>query len=82
MSDIKIGVTLYCFTREYCRGELTLEDCIRIAKEIGAEGYEIVATQMIPSYPCNSNQFLGKSGQCRNITISNPFVIPPIWIGD
>lgn len=60
MSDIKIGVTLYCFTREYCRGELTLEDCIRIAKEIGAEGYEIVATQMIPSYPYISNQFLGE----------------------
>ncbi len=60
MSDIKIGITLYCFTQEYCRGEMTLEDCIRKAKEIGAEGYEIVATQMVPSYPYISDKFLGE----------------------
>lgn len=60
MSEIKLGITLYCFTREYCRGEMTLEDCIRKAKEIGAEGYEIVATQMIPTYPYVSEQFLGE----------------------
>lgn len=60
MSDIKLGITLYCFTREYCRGEMTLEDCIRKAKEIGAEGYEIVATQMVPSYPYISDKFLGE----------------------
>ena len=60
MSNIKLGITLYCFTSEYCRGEMTLEDCIRTAKEIGAEGYEIVATQMIPSYPYVSDAFLGE----------------------
>ncbi|MDO5516163.1 MAG: sugar phosphate isomerase/epimerase [Clostridium sp.] len=60
MSDIKLGITLYCFTQEYCRGEMTLEDCIRKAKEIGAEGYEIVATQMIPSYPYVDDKFLGE----------------------
>lgn len=60
MSDVKIGITLYCFTRDYCRGEMTLEDCIRVAKEMGAEGYEIVATQMIPSYPYVSDKFLGE----------------------
>lgn len=60
MSNIKLGITLYCFTREYCRGEMTLEDCIRKAKEIGSEGYEIVATQMIPSYPYISDKFLGE----------------------
>ncbi|MCD7867752.1 MAG: sugar phosphate isomerase/epimerase [Clostridiales bacterium] len=60
MSDIKLGITLYCFTQEYCRGEMTLEDCIRKAKEIGAEGYEIVATQMVPSYPYVSDAFLGE----------------------
>lgn len=26
MSNIKLGITLYCFTQEYCRGEMTLED--------------------------------------------------------
>ena len=60
MSNIKLGITLYCFTQEYCRGELSLEGCIRKAKEIGSDGYEIVATQMIPSYPYVSDQFLGE----------------------
>lgn len=60
MSNIKLGITLYCFTAEYCRGEMSLEDCIRAAKEIGCEGYEIVATQMIPSYPYVSDKFLGE----------------------
>ncbi len=60
MSNIKLGITLYSFTKEYCCGEMTLEDCIRKAKEIGAEGYEIVASQMIPSYPYVSNKFLGE----------------------
>ncbi|MCD8020455.1 MAG: sugar phosphate isomerase/epimerase [Clostridiales bacterium] len=60
MSDIKLGITLYCFTQEYCRGEMTLEDCIRKAKKMGADGYEIVATQMVPSYPYVSDKFLGE----------------------
>lgn len=60
MSDIKLGVTLYCFTREYITGEMSLEDCIRKAKEIGSQGYEIVATQMVPSYPFVSDRFLGE----------------------
>lgn len=60
MSKIKLGISLYSFTREYCRNEMTLEDCIRTAKEFGANGYEIVATQMVPSYPYVSDQFLGE----------------------
>jgi sugar phosphate isomerase/epimerase len=60
MNNIKLGVTLYCFTNEYAKGIYTLEDCIRVAAEIGAEGYEIVATQMIPSYPYISDKFLGE----------------------
>ncbi len=60
MSNIKLGVTLYCFTKEYCTGEMSLEDCIRTAKECGSEGFEIVATQMVPSYPYVSDKFLGE----------------------
>lgn len=60
MSQIKLGVSLYSFTREYCRGELNLEGCIRKAKEFGAEGFEIVATQMVTSYPYVSDKFLGE----------------------
>lgn len=60
MSNVKIGVTLYSFSTEYCKGIMDLEDCIRTARELGAEGFEIVATQMIPSYPNVSAQFLGE----------------------
>lgn len=60
MSRTKIGVTLYSFTTEYCKGQMTLEDCIRKAKELGAEGFEIVATQMIPSYPEIDDRWLGE----------------------
>lgn len=60
MGKTKIGVTLYSFTTEYCKGQMSLEDCIRTAKELGAEGFEIVATQMIPSYPVVDDKFLGE----------------------
>ena len=60
MGNTKIGVTLYSFTTEYCKGEMTFEDCIRTAKELGSEGFEIVATQMIPSYPIVDEKFLGE----------------------
>lgn len=60
MGNVKLGVTLYSFTKEYCEGSMDLEDCIRTAKEMGAEGFEIVATQMVPSYPYISDMFLGE----------------------
>lgn len=60
MGNIKLGVTLYSFTKEYCEEKMTLEDCIHTAKELGAEGFEIVATQMVSSYPYVSDQFLGE----------------------
>ena len=46
---------------------MDLEDCIRTAKEMGAEGFEIVATQMVPSYPYISDTFLGRSD--RSVTV-------------
>jgi len=67
MSNVKTGVTLYSFTTEYCKGIMTLEDCIRTARNLGAEGFEIVATQMIPSYPFVDDKFLGEfQAICRN----------------
>ena len=67
MSQIKLGVTLYSFSTEYCKGEMNLEDCIRTARALGAEGFEIVATQMIPSYPFVSDKFLGEfDAICRH----------------
>lgn len=60
MSNIKLGVTLYSFSTEYCNNTMDLEDMIRTSKELGAEGIEIVATQMIPSYPSVDDDFIGK----------------------
>lgn len=64
MSNIKLGVTLFSFTAEYAKGNLSFEDCVRTAAEIGAKGYEIVATQMIPSYPYVSDEFSGLVQAC------------------
>lgn len=60
MTKVKLGITLYSFTKEYISGEYTFEDCIRRCAEIGVDGYELVATQMIPSYPYISDEFLGQ----------------------
>lgn len=60
MSNIKLGLTLYCFTPEYAKGILDLEGIIRTAREMGYTGYEIVATQMCPDYPYVSDKFLGE----------------------
>ena len=51
MGKRKLGITLYCFTAEYARGIYDLEGCLRKAAEIGAKGFEIVGSQMVPSYP-------------------------------
>lgn len=34
MSNVKLGVTLYSFSTEYCQGKMTLEDCIRTARNL------------------------------------------------
>jgi hypothetical protein len=60
MSNIKLGVSLYSFTDEYIKGKFTLEDCIRTAAEYGAEGFELVGTQMLPSYPYVSDKVLNE----------------------
>lgn len=57
---IRFGLTLYCFTPQYAKGELDLEGIIRTASEMGYTGYEMVATQMSPDYPFVSDRFLGE----------------------
>jgi hypothetical protein len=56
MSDIKLGVSLFSFSTDYVKGILSLEDCIRSAAEIGAEGFELVGASMLPSYPFASDK--------------------------
>ena len=57
MSKIDLGITLYCFTAEYYRGEYTLEDCIKAAGELGVKQFEIVGAQMLPTYPYVTDEF-------------------------
>lgn len=64
MAKFKVGTTLFSFGTEYIQGKLSLEDCIRTAAEVGAQGYEIVATQMIPSYPYVTDEFAGFIQDC------------------
>lgn len=65
MAKFKVGATLFSFGTEYIQGKLSLEDCIRTAAEVGAQGYEIVATQMIPTYPYVSDEFVGFIEDCK-----------------
>lgn len=65
MANIKTGITLFSLGTPYLKGELDLEGVIRTAAEIGAEGYEIVASQMIPSYPFVSDEFIAFTEKCR-----------------
>ena len=59
MSNLKFGLTLFCFTNEYNTGKYSFESCVRVAAQNGAAGYEIVGSQMLPDYPCVSDEFLG-----------------------
>ncbi|MFV0556537.1 MAG: sugar phosphate isomerase/epimerase family protein [Lactovum sp.] len=59
MSDIKIGATLFCYGTEYARLQYDFEECVKQAALAGATGYEIVGTQMLPSYPNVDQEFLG-----------------------
>ena len=60
MGEIKLGVSLFSFATDYVKRILTLEDCIRKAAEMGAEGFELVGTIMNKSYPYASDKFLGE----------------------
>ncbi len=66
MSNIKPGITLFSLGTPYLKGELNLEGVIRTAAAMGAEGYEIVAAQMIPSYPYVSDEFLDFVKMCED----------------
>ena len=57
MKKITLGVSLFSFTGEYINGQFTLEDCIRTASEIGAECFEMVGAQMLPTYPYITEEY-------------------------
>ena len=65
MGNVKLGVTLFCYGTEYARYQYDFEEIVRQAAEAGATGYEIVGSQMVPSYPNVSDEFLGLVEACR-----------------
>ncbi|WP_130838547.1 sugar phosphate isomerase/epimerase family protein [Lachnoclostridium sp. Marseille-P6806] len=65
MAEIKRGITLFSLGSLYLRGEMNLEDLIRESAAMGFEGYEIVASQMIPSYPFVSDEFVEFTKKCQ-----------------
>ena len=57
--DYKIGrsVSLYSYQQEYYEGKLDLEGCIRETAKTGATGIELLAEQMIDSFPVITPEF-------------------------
>lgn len=60
MSKINLGISLFSFTQDYAKQELTLEDTMRIASEIGATGIEVVGSQMLDTYPFATAEFIDR----------------------
>ncbi|MBL8204194.1 MAG: sugar phosphate isomerase/epimerase [Blastocatellia bacterium] len=58
--NIKRGVSLYSFQEEYFLRQLTLEQCIAKAAEIGAKGIEIIGEQMVPGFPKLTDEFVAQ----------------------
>ncbi|MGB4431052.1 MAG: TIM barrel protein [Limnochordia bacterium] len=54
----KPAITLYSFSAEYITGKLSLEDCLREARDMGFEAVELVASQMVPEYPYPSDAWI------------------------
>ena len=57
-NKIKLGVSLYSFSTEYISDQLDLEGVLKKASEMGYQGIEIVAAQMVPEYPYPSDEWL------------------------
>ncbi len=58
MKDIKLGVSLYSFSTEFISDQIDFEGVLRKAKEMGYQGIELVAAQMVPEYPYPSDEWL------------------------
>ena len=52
------SITLYGFGYHYMRGEYTLEDVLKKTKKLGAQGFEIVAPQMVEGHPNPSEYWM------------------------
>lgn len=63
---IKHSITLYSFGKKFASGEYSIEDCISRAKSLGAQGIELVASQMVPGYPWPTQDWMDEfRGLCE-----------------
>jgi len=60
MSRIARGVSLYSFQEEMFLGQMTVEDCIAFAAEIGAPGIEVLPEQNMPTFPDITDAQIGQ----------------------
>lgn len=51
------GTSLYCFQSEYLRFQLSFEDCMQLASQLGDKGVEIVGPMHVRTWPEVSNEF-------------------------
>lgn len=58
MDKLKHSITLFGFCFRYMRGEYSLEDVLRKTKNLGIDGFEIVAPQMIEGHPSPSQYWM------------------------
>lgn len=58
MDRLKHSITLFGFGTEYVSGKASLEEIMKKTKEIGADGFEIVAPQMIEGHPSPSEEWM------------------------
>jgi len=57
-NKIKLAVSLYSFSSEFINGVLDLEGILKKVKEMGYQGIELVAAQMVPNYPYPADEWL------------------------
>lgn len=57
MTMIRRGISLYSWHQEYYLRQLSLEQCIEKASELGIQGIETLGEQMMPGYPWLTDEF-------------------------
>lgn len=58
MGNLKHSITLFGFGNKYVRGLLTFEQVLQRVKELGGDGIEVVAPQMVPGHPNPTDEWI------------------------
>lgn len=64
--ETKTIVTLRNFSGKYLQRQIDFAQMISVAAQTNADGYELPATQLVPSYPYVSDEFAALIVQCGN----------------